>query len=140
MKNKLIKILILIALIVMFWTSVVLATDLGIDPNDYKPMPNAGNSTIFKEKVGGILGFINLIGVICSVVVLIVIGLRYMLGSVEEKAEYKKTMLGYLIGAVLIFTASTIPNMLYKIGSSIGREQHVPPPQVHITTEQELLY
>ena len=31
-----------------------------------------------------------------------------MLGSVEQKAEYKKTMLPYVIGAALIFGASTI--------------------------------
>lgn len=70
----------------------------------------------FVKKVGGILGVISTVGIVCSVIVLCVIGLRYMLGSVEEKAEYKKTMLGYIIGVALLASATTLPNILYKYG------------------------
>lgn len=42
-----------------------------------------------------------------------------MLGSAEERADYKKTMMPYLIGAVLIFASVTIANMVYKFASSI---------------------
>ena len=41
----------------------------------------------------------------------------------EEKkkirAEYKKTMIGYLIGALMLFSTTTIANILYNIGLSI---------------------
>ena len=43
-----------------------------------------------------------------------------MIGSVEEKAEYKKTMTTYLIGAILVFSVTTIPNILYQIAQSIS--------------------
>ena len=36
-----------------------------------------------------------------------------MVGSAEEKAEYKKTMIPYLVGAICIFAASTIANVVY---------------------------
>ena len=39
-----------------------------------------------------------------------------MFGSVEEKAEYKNTAFMYILGAILIFSVTTIPNILYKIG------------------------
>ena len=62
-----------------------------------------------------ILGFINLIGIAISVIVLALIGIKYMLGSVEEKAEYKKTILMYCLGAAIVFTGSTLPNIIYKL-------------------------
>ena len=37
-----------------------------------------------------------------------------MMGSASEKAEYKKTMIPYLVGAILIFAASTIANVVYQ--------------------------
>lgn len=42
-----------------------------------------------------------------------------MIGSVEDKASYKKTMLPWIVGAVLVFTVTTVPNVLYKLGTSI---------------------
>jgi len=119
MKIKIIKTLILIiTILLLFSTSQVFA--LGIDPSYYEPDLSNSNSTTLKAKVGGILGIINVVGVVCSVVIICIIGIKYMLGSVEEKAEYKKTMLAYLIGAMLLFSATTIPNILFNVGQSIG--------------------
>ena len=42
-----------------------------------------------------------------------------MLGSVEEKAEYKQTIIPYLIGAALVFSGTTIPQILYQISKNI---------------------
>lgn len=42
-----------------------------------------------------------------------------MMGSAEEKAEYKKTMMPYLVGALLIFAAVTIANMVYNFTSTL---------------------
>lgn len=93
------------------------------DLDYYKPTLEDEDTGAFKEKAEKVLGVINAVGVVCSVIILCIIGIRYILGSVEEKAEYKKTMLGYMIGAVLLFTASTIPNVLYKLGTSIGETE-----------------
>ena len=59
--------------------------------------------------VGGrIVDIVTTIGIIVAVIVLLVLGIKYMMGSAAEKAEYKKTMIPYLVGAVLIFGASAI--------------------------------
>ena len=39
---------------------------------------------------------------------LMILAIKYMLGSVEEKAQYKKTMFPYVIGCVLIFGITNI--------------------------------
>lgn len=57
-------------------------------------------------------------GIVVAIVVLLVIGIKYMMGSAEEKAEYKKVMIPYLIGAALIFGGSAIVGIVYEIISS----------------------
>ena len=46
---------------------------------------------------------------------MILLGVKYMLGSVEEKAEYKKSLFPYMIGAVFVFGASTIAGIVYSM-------------------------
>lgn len=129
-KNTVIKLLtnfLLIIIILVLTNYNVYAidpdeTDPTQNPNYYNP----GTYTVspdekdVAEKVGKILGIINIVGVVVSVITLMIIGIKYMLGSIEEKAEYKKTVMYYLIGAALIFSGTTIPNILYKIGTSIN--------------------
>ena len=55
------------------------------------------------------------VGSVFSVVVLIIIGIKYLIGTTEEKAEYKKTLMPYVIGCFLVFTASTIAGVFYTI-------------------------
>ena len=67
------------------------------------------------EITGDILAVIRTIGIIASVVVLTIIGLKYIFSSVEEKAEYKQTIAPYVIGCVLLVSATTVPSMVYNI-------------------------
>lgn len=74
-------------------------------------LTSAGNS---------IITILTMVGSILSVIVLIILGLKYMLGSVEEKAEYKKMLMPYVIGASLVFAASTIAGVIYNISINLG--------------------
>lgn len=66
-----------------------------------------------------IVGILQVVGIVVAVVVLLVLGIKYMMGSTEEKAEYKKVMIPYLIGALLIFAATTIVNVIYNVFSNV---------------------
>ncbi len=68
---------------------------------------------------GQIVGIIQIIGIVVAVVILLVLGIKYMTGSAQEKAEYKKTMIPYIIGAILIFAASTIVNVIFNLATNI---------------------
>lgn len=83
------------------------------DLNKYEGTSPGSDKLVSKANI--IVSSIRVIGVILSVVILIIIGIKYMLGSVEEKAEYKNTLLPYLIGAFLVFTGSLIPQLIYDI-------------------------
>lgn len=108
---KIISVLILIVMIVSMFSTVLAVTD----PSSLK-----GTSTTQFDSIGKkIIGMVQAIGSIVSVLILVVLGIKYMMGSAEEKAEYKKTMIPYLIGAILIFAASNIASMVFKFANSI---------------------
>lgn len=68
---------------------------------------------------GNIVSIVTTIGIIVAVIVLLVLGIKYMMGSAAEKAEYKKTMIPYLVGAVLIFGASAIAKAVIAMTANI---------------------
>ena len=74
----------------------------------------------YKYKAVAAVSFLSALAAsVLSVIVLIILGLKYMMGSVEEKAEYKKSFMPYIIGAALVFAASTIAGIVYNIAGSI---------------------
>ncbi|MCI8470626.1 MAG: TrbC/VirB2 family protein [Clostridia bacterium] len=68
-----------------------------------------------KKAGNNIVSVVLTIGTVVSVVMLIVLGIKYMMGSVSEKAEYKKTLMPYVIGASLVFAASSIAQLIYSL-------------------------
>ena len=67
-----------------------------------------------------LIQIISTIGSVASVIVLVIIGIKYMMGSAEEKAEYKKTLMPYVIGAALVFAASAIAGIIFGFTQNIG--------------------
>ena len=121
MKTRTAKILVIIAtilLVISMGLSVVQAADL--KPSDIKGNTSTEVSNSVKGIGGQVLGVLQVAGVVISVIILVVIGIKYMMGSAEEKAEYKKTMMPYIIGAIIIFAAPTIANVVYNFGISIN--------------------
>ena len=107
--------LLLIAILIMSIAAPVFAAP---DPGNYKGSNNTNVSKI--ENLGNnIISIVSTAGSVISVVVLIVLGIKYMMGSAEEKAEYKKTLLPYIIGAALVFAASFIASVVFNFASSM---------------------
>ena len=79
---------------------------------------SGADSITFSTKVSNIVGILSSIGIVTSVVGLVVIGLKYMLGSIEERADYKKTLVPYIVGCFLVFTVSIIPQLIYTFMSN----------------------
>ena len=89
------------------------------NPSSYKPS-DMTNADKIKNKGNKIIGAVQFVGSFVSVIALVIMGIKYMLGSVEEKAEYKKTMMPYIIGAALVFAASAIAGMIYSFAINLG--------------------
>ena len=91
-----------------------------INPNNYKPGAIVEDDTTI-NLLNKIIGGFQAIGSIVSVLALVMIGIKYMMGSIEEKAEYKKTMINYIIGAILVFAISNISAMIYNFAKTFNQ-------------------
>lgn len=80
---------------------------------------DGGTSTNFDLKINNFISVIQVIASITSVAVLIVLGVKYMISGIEERAEYKKTMMPYIIGACMVFGISAITGILYQIATNM---------------------
>ena len=120
--QKTMKILSVILVAMMLVFSFATISMAGDDESTVENLFQGGNvDTSGIEGVGAsIVSIITTIGIIVAVVVLLILGIKYLMGSASEKAEYKKTMIPYLVGAVLIFGASAIAKAVIAMSSSIA--------------------
>lgn len=58
-------------------------------------------------------------GIIIAVLVGMVLGIKYMVSSVEEKAELKEALIAYVVGCVVIFGAFGIWKLVSEIFSGV---------------------
>ena len=107
--NKIKKIFLLVIVNFMLSTSpvCVFATSPVENPDYYKPSPIT-DAGVVKQKGNIIIGGIQFVGTIISVIVLIGIGIKFIYGSAEERAEYKESLKPYLIGAIMLFSTTNI--------------------------------
>ncbi len=118
---KIIAIVFILITIFCFFSNkyVCAASDGKFNPDDYKVDTSLDGDTKIKEIGNKIIGPVSLIGSLVSVMAIIIIGIKYMLGSVEEKAQYKETLGPYFIGAVLVFGIITVLSIVRTIASSL---------------------
>lgn len=107
MKNKTLKIMTIVILTIislLLITSNVLATGLNAVIT-----PQASNAATNVTNIAGqVLNIVQIVGVAVATIMLTVLGIKYVSASPNEKAEYKKGMTIYVIGAVLLFGASML--------------------------------
>lgn len=115
---KNIVIFVLTIIMLSIYVTPVLA-DATLDPDHWKPESSTEVGAL-EGKAGTILGVIQVAGTVISVIALILIGVKYVMGSVEEKAEYKKTLLPYIIGAVMLFAASRLVQLIYEWANALN--------------------
>lgn len=105
-----------VLLIILSFICVTTFTFAIKDPNFYEP---DGLNSVDSEKtgrmIGDVLANIKVVGICISVVMLTIIGLKYMISSVDEKATYKENMTPYIVGCFLLASATTIPSIVYDL-------------------------
>lgn len=66
-----------------------------------------------------IFGTLRNIAAIIAVITISIIGLRYMFGSVDQKAEYKATMMPWVIGILIVVSITTILDIIQSLADKI---------------------
>ena len=118
MKKNLVLKLVFIILIILICFSPIIKADIPttIDPGGWKPSDiNPDDVDEVIDIAAIIISGIRVVGIIVSVIVLMIMGIKYMTGSIEEKAEYKKTMIPYLIGVFIFFGLSQFLPIIIEV-------------------------
>lgn len=89
----------------------------GINPDSYKVTLGYNDATYIFNKGGQVLKILRNIAAIAAVVTISIIGVRYMVGSVEQRAEYKQTMMPVVIGCILVGALAGILTIIQSIFS-----------------------
>ena len=111
MKRVISVLLTLAMLATMFSTVFALPGDL----TSVDPKLEQGSGAVSK-----ILGAIQWIGYAFAIGMLIYIGIKYTMSAANEKADLKKGLINFVIGAVIIAGAATICGWLASFGSELG--------------------
>ena len=79
--------------------------------------PNSGATGVDKIQDAGnnILGLLVWGAIAVAGIMIVIIGIKYMIGSAEQKAEYKKTMIPFAVGMLLVVGATSIVAWLFSI-------------------------
>lgn len=103
--------------------------NLPTDPTKHEEYKNDLTAPGIKTKANSVMGtFVFLVQIAC-VATVVVMGLRYMLTSAEGKANVKKDLVVWCIGAVFVFGATTLIGLVLNV--VVGDKQYV-----DITTSQ----
>lgn len=115
---KILTILLLAVMLISFTTNVFAATGTAVKPGDLESKIDYGSTTDtgdLMKKAGKVMGMIRNISAIAAVIIIMILGVKYMLGSVEEKAEYKKSFMPLIIGIILVVAATSIATFIFGI-------------------------
>ena len=121
MNKKLVKIFSILLMVIML-CSISLNVFAAITPSSITASESVTGETQLQNVGKNIVGILRTVGIILSVIILIILGIKYMMGSAEEKADYKKSMMPYIIGAALIFAASAFAQVIYQFFIGISTQ------------------
>ena len=77
--------------------------------------PSNSGATDMASKI---VSWIWIISIIVAVIVLMYTGLKFIVGSTQEKAEYKKSLVPIVVGVAILVFATTIVNVLFSLGGN----------------------
>ena len=82
----------------------------------YKPSVQLGSAESIVEKI---LGVLMVLGIICIVISIALIGFNIILGTANEKAVNQEKLVGILIAAAIMTGGSSIAQMIMKFAENI---------------------
>ena len=78
-----------------------------------------GDDFIKNTDASSIFKILSTIGVILSVIIGGILGIKFMMASAEDKAQIKEMLIPYIVGCVVIYGAVTIWLIVVKIMEQI---------------------
>lgn len=77
------------------------------------------NEKELKEQINVIYNVLFAIGVALSVIIGAILGIKFMMGNVEEKVKVKETLVPYITGCIVVFGAFGIWKLVITIAGNV---------------------
>lgn len=85
---------------------------------------NSGASNAVTNIIGSIINIAQIIGMGVAVIMLVVLAIQYISAAPEGKAEIKKNSTIYIVGAIILFSAAAILQIVKSFAeSNVGKTQ-----------------
>ena len=126
-KTKILTIIFIIVINVIFFNiNVVQAaglSDIITGADDFLKAGEGQNVVIDETKLQDsskeIYNILLIIGICVAVIVAAILGIKFMLGSMEEKAQIKEALIPFIIGCIVVFGAFGIWKIFVQIGNRL---------------------
>lgn len=110
---------VLMVLMIVFTTNVFAAGFNDFNANKMNVTANTSNSKTINS-IQNAWGIILTILQVAAIAAVVFAGVRYMFASADSKADIKKQMIWLVIGAILVFGASTVIRLVTNVASDIA--------------------
>ena len=128
MKRNVIKGIAILLLMIMLYFSIS-ANMIGYCTEEYGNISSGyltagakdptGVARSAKEIIQSILTIAQVIGVGVAVIMLVVLAIKYISAAHSDKAEIKKHMVVYVVGAILLFSASGVLEIIKRFAGMV---------------------
>lgn len=110
MTKKVTKIImaVMIAMLVFSIVAPVFAAGDSFSPTDFNIQTSGTAQDKTKDISGQIIGIVQIVGTAIAVVMLVVLGIKYVVAAPSEKADIKKSAFIYVVAAIFLFAAVNI--------------------------------
>lgn len=80
---------------------------------------NTGVATAVTKTANNIIGIVQVICYAAAVIMLVLLGVKFITSSPEGKAEIKKSAIIYVIGAIIVFAAGTLLGVISNLSTNV---------------------
>lgn len=88
-------------------------------PSSFDGKTNAKMESGIVTGFGAALGIIRVVGTGIAMIGLLIIAIRYMVASPGQRADYKKNLIGFTIGAFILIAASQILGIISDLSNDV---------------------
>lgn len=74
---------------------------------------------LVKDSINEVYNVLFTLGVAISVIVGAALGIKFMVGSIEEQVKVKETLIPYIVGCVVVFGAFGIWKLVMTLGGKV---------------------
>ena len=80
---------------------------------------NTGAATAVTKTANNIIGIVQVICYAAAVIMLVILGVKFIIASPEAKADIKKSAIMYVIGAIIVFAAGALLGVILNLSTTV---------------------